>query len=156
MATWTESTKTQQGRDERTPSQVVLVVDDEEAVRAFICEALTQAGYRTTHAGDGREAIRVLLSRRVDLLITDLLMPEQDGLETVLYVRKHFPTLNVIAISGGDPAYLSVARKLGARALLRKPFSANELAVAVDSICPPASHSGSGMPGAEEDSASQG
>jgi DNA-binding response OmpR family regulator len=147
MATWTKSTETEQAGTERAPGQTVLFVDDEEAIRACMCAALTQAGYRVLQAGDGREAVRVLLSRHVDLLIADLIMPEQEGLETILYVRKHFPTLNVVAISGGDPSYLSVARKLGARAVLSKPFSADELIAAVDYTCPP---------GAEEDSAWQG
>jgi len=153
MATWTESTKTQQAGAERTPGQIVLFVDDEKAIRACMCAALTQAGYRVVQAGDGRAAVRVLLSRHIDLLVTDLIMPEQEGIETILYVRKHLPDLNVIAISGGDPVHLKAAKSLGARAVLRKPFSADELVAAADSICSPAPDPVGGMPGAEEDSA---
>jgi DNA-binding response OmpR family regulator len=78
-------------------------------------------------------------------------MPEQEGIETMLFVRKNFLNLNVIAISGHGPGFLRVARKLDARAGLCKPFSARELVATVDSICPPAPLSGSGTPGVDED-----
>jgi len=128
-----------------------LLVDDEEALRTYMGAALTEAGYRVIQAGDGREAVRILLSQHIDLLVTDLIMPEQEGIETILFVRKNFPSLTVIAISGGDLVLLVVARKLGARAVLCKPFSARELLAAVDSICSQAPHSGSSMLGAAED-----
>jgi len=153
MATWTESARTRQARAGTAPGQTVLFVDDEPSLRACMSAALTLAGYRVIQARDGREAVRVLLSQHIDLLVTDLIMPEQEGIETILFVRKNFLSLNVIVISGGDPVLLGAARKLGARAALCKPFSACELVAAVDSICSPA---GSGMPGADEDWSRQG
>lgn len=127
-------------------------MDDEEQLRTYMCEALTNAGYRVIQAANGKEALAVLLSRHVNLLITDLIMPEQEGIETILYVRKNFPNLTVIAMSGGDVELLRVARKLGARAVLCKPFSIGELVATVNYVCWPAASSGSEIPDAEEDS----
>ena len=112
---------------------VILVAEDDEALGAFMAMVLREAGYRLLSARNGCEVVRVVESRRVDLLITDLMMPEQEGIETILYIRKNYPAIKMIATSGGDPSNLRAARVLGAWATIQKPFSADELVAAVTS-----------------------
>jgi CheY-like chemotaxis protein len=113
---------------------VILVAEDDDTLRAYMVEALMEVGYRVVPAGNGNEAVAALRLRQVDLLVTDLIMPEQDGLETILHVRRYFPNLKVVAISGASPTYLRVARALGARAVLLKPFSAGDLVGTVECV----------------------
>ena len=110
---------------------------------------LREAGYRLLSARNGCEVVRVVESRRVDLLITDLMMPEQEGIETILYIRKNYPAIKMIATSGGDPSNLRAARVLGAWATIQKPFSADELVAAVNLVVQRVGfeqHDGSGHP----------
>jgi DNA-binding response OmpR family regulator len=130
-------------------SLVVLVAEDDEALGAFMAMVLTESGYWVLSTCNGREAVRVLQSRRIDLLITDLIMPEQEGIETILYVRKNYPGLKVIATSGGHPTNLRMARKLGAWATVQKPFSVDELLATVEFVCQPGVQSESVTLGAE-------
>ena len=130
----TDSTESPRTTVESSADLVILVAEDDEALRIFMDMVLTGAGYRLLSACNGREAVRVLKSRRIDMLFTDLMMPEQEGIETILYVRKNYPGLKLIATTGGDPTNLSVARKLGAWAIIQKPFSADELVAVVDSV----------------------
>jgi len=153
MSIRTEPPETQPAHPQRIPGQVILFVDDDEALRTYACEALTEAGYRAIQAGGGREAFAVVRSQHVDLVITDLLMPEKDGFETILCLRKNFPGLQIAAVSGGDPALLSMAKRLGACSLLFKPFSANDLVAVADYVCWLGSHLESGGAGADADSA---
>ncbi len=113
----------------------ILVVDDEAKLRKTLEEALTKAGYRVTSAGDGREATKALKQRDFDLVLTDVLMPERDGIEVISDLRRSHPTLAVVAMSGGGqiPAeyYLKLAVTLGAKAILNKPFSNEQLLMTV-------------------------
>jgi hypothetical protein len=105
------------------PEATIVVVDDDPAIRGFLRHFLRLSGYRVLEAANGRQAVQHLRQRKVDLLITDLLMPDQEGLETIQAVRKEFPDLPVVAMSGGfGGQFLSVAEKLGAREILHKPF----------------------------------
>lgn len=110
---------------------VILVIDDDESVRSTIGTILTRAGHQVLQAADGRKGLSVLRSTKVDLIITDIIMPEQEGIETILEVRRSDPKTQIIAISGGgrnrNLDFLSVARKLGATHILPKPFRAAEL-----------------------------
>lgn len=110
-------------------SIAILVVDDEPGVRAFLRQALEQAGYRVLEAADGGEALACCRRERVHLILMDLVMPEKEGLETIQELRRNFPQIRVIAMSGapGGPIYLEAARHLGADNVLSKPIDADNL-----------------------------
>lgn len=106
----------------------ILVVDDEPAIRKFFRMALERRGYEVREAGDGREAMDLLEGDTFDLMITDLVMPEQEGIETIQVVRRRFPSMKIIAISGAhEGVYLRMTRPLGADAALAKPISPDSL-----------------------------
>jgi len=110
----------------------VLVVDDEDQIRQLIRETLEQAGYEVQEARDGKEGLEQYRSRPADLVIMDILMPDQDGLESIMTLRREFPTSRVIAITGGSDMigilnFLDVAKMLGARRTLQKPFEMKTL-----------------------------
>lgn len=104
----------------------ILVIDDEAPIRRLLSQALASAGHEVLEAADGREALRIHQDRPSDLVITDILMPEQDGLEVIMALRRDTPGLKIIAMSGGgmfqQEAALQMAAPLGALATLRKPF----------------------------------
>ncbi len=103
-------------------------------------KTLAKAGYAIITANDGKEGLRHFDSQIIDLVITDLIMPEMEGLETIRRLRKQHKGTKIIAISGGgrtDPAsYLNVAKLLGAAHALRKPIRRKELLEAVQDVCP--------------------
>ena len=105
----------------RGPARI-LIVDDDAQVRLFLASQLEAQGYAVWLAADGRQAQTRLLEAQVDLVITDLVMPEQEGLETIQELRQKGNQIPVIAISGAAGGiYLDIARKLGADAILSKP-----------------------------------
>lgn len=109
----------------------ILLVDDNADYLAAQTELLGRAGHQVSTASDGNEAIREADRATYDLLITDIIMPEREGLETIAVLRKKVPALKIIAVSGGGRLgardYLSAARMLGASRTLAKPFSGEEL-----------------------------
>ena len=110
----------------------VLVVDDEDQLRQLIREILEQAGYQVAEARDGKEAIQQYRLAPADVVIMDILMPEQDGLETTSALRREFPNVKIIAITGssemiGILSFLDVAKMLGAHRALQKPFEMQTL-----------------------------
>ncbi len=114
----------------------VLVVDDQDQVRQLIRETLEQAGYEVEEASDGKESLDRYRVRSTDVVIMDILMPDQDGLETIMTLRQEFPDIRIIAMTGGSdtvgiPNFLDVAKMLGARRALQKPF---ELKVLLDAV----------------------
>jgi two-component system chemotaxis response regulator CheY len=115
----------------------ILVVDDDPLVRDYLRLKLEGAGYVITCACDGAEAIRVIASRRFDLVLTDLLMPEKDGFEVIGEVRRQQPEARIIAMSGGGSRsrmdYLDLAESFGAYPL-RKPFSSSDLQCAIELV----------------------
>jgi len=110
----------------------ILVVDDEQQIRQLIREMLEQAGYHVTEARDGKEALEHYRLAPADVVIMDILMPDQDGLEATATLRREFPNVKVIAITGGNDMigilnFLDVARMLGAHRALQKPFEMKTL-----------------------------
>ena len=105
-----------------------LVVDDEEPVRLLLARILAEAGYEVAQACDGAEAIEMVQHRAPGIVITDLVMPRKEGLETIAEVRRLAPHAKIIAISGAfGSRFLTVATHLGANAALAKPISADVL-----------------------------
>ncbi len=109
----------------------ILVIDDDPSVRGMLVEMLRREGYEVDDAEDGRVGMRRFKEHPAALVITDVLMPEQEGLETLMQLRHSAQPVKVIAISGGGrvgpDAYLTSARTLGADAILAKPFGREEL-----------------------------
>jgi len=114
----------------------ILVVDDEKLVREGIQEALADEGYAVYTASNGNEAIKALQVFVPDVIITDIIMPEADGIEVLLHAKKLQPRPRIIAISGGGRIsandHLATARKLGADVILTKPFSIEILLEAIE------------------------
>ena len=119
----------------------ILLVDDNEQYRTMLHTVLSRAGYEVQEARDGKEACSVYGRRPTDLVITDLIMPEKEGLETIKELREKNPQVKIIAISGGGRAnaedYLRVAQGFGAQRILAKPFSHKELLEAVNQVLSP-------------------
>jgi two-component system, chemotaxis family, chemotaxis protein CheY len=112
----------------------ILVIEDERDVGFMLKRVLELAGHQVLSAADGAEGMKLFREAPAELVITDLYMPNQEGLETIMQLRREFPDLKVIAISGNEAAgaMLTVARALGAVAALQKPFSSDELLAAVE------------------------
>ena len=112
----------------------VLVIDDDQQIREAIALTLRQEDYRVVCAPDGGEGENILQTDSVDVVITDIFMPNQDGLQTIMHIRRRWPSLKIIAVSGtdaGSPGYLRHAKLLGADRVLAKPFNAAQLCGAV-------------------------
>ncbi len=116
----------------------ILVVEDDKAVRDLLREILERAGHNVMDASNGREAITMYKATPADLIITNILMPEKEGLETIQELRRDKPDIKIIAISGGGqigPAdYLEVAKRFGAKKTFSKPFNRKDLLQAVDEL----------------------
>jgi CheY-like chemotaxis protein len=106
----------------------ILIADDDAEVRGFLRAALESGGYEVVEAANGKQALAAVRAGGVDLAIMDLVMPEQEGIETIVALRKEAPSVGIIAISGAlEGPYLGMARALGAQAALSKPVSAELL-----------------------------
>ena len=114
----------------------ILLVDDDDLSRGAVHRMLERAGYSVHSTGQGTQAILRYKTDGADLVITDLIMPETDGLEIIQELRRMDPAVRILAISGGGRVdaeeYLSVARKFGAIEVLPKPFTGQELKQAVE------------------------
>jgi len=119
----------------------VLVIDDDILVRRTISRILQHGGYEVTLAEDGAKGVAKFRSERPDLVITDIIMPEQEGIETIIQLLRDNPAARIIAVSGGGRLgsmdFLTVANKLGAAAILRKPFEPAELLGCVERALAP-------------------
>jgi DNA-binding response OmpR family regulator len=116
----------------------ILVIDDDPEIREMLKQLLTPLGHEIDLAVDGQDGMRKYQERIPDLVITDLYMPNQEGVETIIQLRKRCPGARIIAMSGrfAEGAMLSVARRAGAAVLLQKPFLPDELRRAVDVFLP--------------------
>jgi len=116
----------------------ILVIDDDASVREVVSQMLRMEGHEVAIAENGREAIDLIGRRRFDLVITDLIMPEKEGIETISEIRRGDQDIPILAISGGGrlgPAdYLETARYIGADATLAKPFARQELIATIESL----------------------
>ncbi|WP_299183403.1 response regulator [uncultured Neptuniibacter sp.] len=116
----------------------ILFVDDDEAVRYALCKYLRRSGFEVTEAEDGINALKYLASNAVDVLITDIIMPNMEGIELLRNIGKLHPGLPVIAISGGgrvgQEEYLSLAHTLGATATMEKPLDPDQLLRLIEEV----------------------
>jgi DNA-binding response OmpR family regulator len=116
----------------------ILVIDDDPQIREMLRNLFTIAKYEVLVAPDGDEALKLHRANPADLIVTDIVMPEKEGLETILEFRRHFPAVRIIAISGGGKIgphdYLNTAKAMGAQKTFAKPFSLRELLAAVREV----------------------
>jgi CheY-like chemotaxis protein len=121
----------------------ILVIDDEEPVRSIIRRSLEHQGHEVVEAEDGAEGTRIFEASPFDLVITDLIMPEKEGIETILDLREGYPDVRILVISGGlsfggravdRKGPLQDAEALGADASLAKPFDVLELMETVERL----------------------
>ena len=113
----------------------ILIIDDESQIRSMLRLMLERVGYEIAEAPDGIEGIRQYRENPADLIITDLIMPNKDGIGMIIDLKKEFPKVKIIAMSGGGvnrpEGYLDGAKKLGATRTLTKPIDRDELLKAV-------------------------
>ena len=116
----------------------ILLVDDDEQLRTMLKIVLTRAGHAVKEARNGNEALQIHASNPAELMITDLIMPDREGLDTIREVRRLNPRIKIIAMSGGGRNtagdYLLLAKRLGADYTLAKPFSNHEILSIVDAL----------------------
>lgn len=116
----------------------ILVIDDDASVREVVREMLELEGHAVTMAENGQEAMSKLTGGGFDLVITDLIMPEKEGIETIAEIRRRSSAIPIVAISGGGRLgpgdYLETARYIGADATLAKPFTRQELLTTIESL----------------------
>ena len=116
----------------------ILIIDDESQIRSMLRLMLERVGYEVIEAADGMEGIRQYRDNPADLIITDLIMPNKDGIGMIIELKKEFPAVKIIAMSGGGvnrpEGYLDGAKKLGATRTLTKPIDRDEMLAAVKEI----------------------
>ncbi|MDH3357809.1 MAG: response regulator [Desulfobacteraceae bacterium] len=116
----------------------ILIIDDDNQFRTMLRKMVERNGYEVIEASDGKEGIKLYRKNPTDLIITDLIMPEKDGIETIQELRKDFPDVKIIAISGGGRLgphdYLHLAKMLGAQRTLTKPIELDELLKAIEEL----------------------
>ena len=116
---------------------VILVIDDDPAMRRLMVRTLSAQQHRVIEAENGEDGLKLLNSEKPDLVITDILMPQKEGIETIREIQERTPGTKIIAVSGGGSSqklmFLDIARAFGAEAVLAKPFRPNQLIEAVES-----------------------
>jgi CheY-like chemotaxis protein len=121
----------------------ILVIEDDAGMRRTISRILSQAGHEATEAADGQEGIDLVRTNRPDIVVTDIFMPEKEGFETIQELRQEYPSILILAISGGPtlnkasgpaPNYLNLVQALGADGTLAKPFRAKDLLLEIDKL----------------------
>lgn len=124
--------------DSPTP---ILLVDDDNDLRNLLERVLLRNGLAVHAAADGRQAIKLLAKERFSLVVTDIIMPDVEGIELILKIRKDHPNLPIIAMSAGGrlnaEGYLKMARSLGANQILEKPFPIDVFLAEIRRLLPP-------------------
>ena len=125
-------------KKQTSEQQSILVIDDDETIREILRAILEREGYRVLEAPDGGEGLKQFTETPTDLVITDLIMPGKEGIETIRDLRRKFPGVKIIAVSGGGrigpDSYLKMAKGVGALRTLSKPFDVTVLLKAVEEV----------------------
>lgn len=113
----------------------ILIIDDDIAVRETISQLLEDDGHVVFVAEDGRRGLKAFRSEQPDLVVTDIIMPEKEGIQTIIEIRTERPDAKIIAISGGgrigNTDFLKIARQIGAREIMTKPFEPDDFLACV-------------------------
>ncbi len=116
----------------------ILIVEDDRELREMLAISLKRRKFTVIEAGNGKEAIMHFKPSITDLVLTDIIMPDEDGLKVIMKLRELKPSIKVIAISGGGKAgpgsYLNLAKALGADAIFSKPFSLNDVVDRIENM----------------------
>jgi len=116
----------------------ILVIEDDGSFRSVLVQMLEKAKYEVQSAPDGNRALEICEYFAPDLVLTDIIMPDKEGLETIQEITSTYPQIKIIAMSGGGrfgpDSYLPLAKKLGARKTLQKPFMRDELLKAISEV----------------------
>jgi DNA-binding response OmpR family regulator len=116
----------------------ILIVEDDSELREMLKVSFTRRKFSILEACNGKDAITHFKPAVTDLVVTDLIMPEEDGLKVIMKLRELKPSIKIIAISGGGKAgpgnYLNLAKVLGADAVFSKPFSVNEMILKIEEL----------------------
>jgi CheY-like chemotaxis protein len=132
ISLWQDSDMTLREADVRQPSSI-LIIEDDEPVRRVLRLGLEQAGYAVREAQNGRQGVNAFRKSPTDLVITDIYMPDRDGLDVIESLLRTRPSLKILAISGasGTMDYLNAAKVSGAACVLRKPFIISTVLAAI-------------------------
>jgi YesN/AraC family two-component response regulator len=115
----------------------ILLIEDDDSVRTMLRLTLVHFGHTVIEARNGKQGLALFQHANADLVITDIVMPEKDGLEVVMELREKHPSVKIIAISGVDSGdYLDSARLMGAAKVLLKPFTNDVLMAAINDLLP--------------------
>jgi DNA-binding response OmpR family regulator len=118
----------------------ILVIDDDESMRISMTRILERSGYEVSTALDGREGIRIFENVHIDLILTDIYMPDMDGLGVLLKLKTVDSNVKIIAMSGGSKRlgqeFLNFTKDFGAHFAIKKPFSNDEILLAIKSLLP--------------------
>jgi len=116
----------------------IVVIDDDDGVRETVARMLKGASHAVHEAADGDTGLELCLKVKPAIVVTDILMPQKEGIETILALKRADPSIRIIAISGGgrigSTDILTMARQLGADDVLEKPFRRAELLAAIDRL----------------------
>lgn len=116
----------------------ILIIDDEAQFRSLVRSLLERYGYEVLEAEDGEKGIQVFQKQSADLIITDIVMPNKEGLETIMELKKNHPGVKIIAVSGGGrigpESYLRLAERFGAARVFTKPFDLQDFLQAIKEI----------------------
>lgn len=116
----------------------ILVIEDDDDFRKMLMLMLQQAGYVTLEASNGEEGLRVYNSEQIDLVVTDIFMPEKEGMQTVLELMEKNPAVKIIAISGGGSSdkleYLESVKDFGVQKTFAKPFVTREFLAGISEL----------------------
>ncbi len=119
----------------------ILLIDDDEPFRNVLKVSLQQMGHDVIEAKDGCEGVALYAGGEFDVVVTDLIMPDKEGIETIMDLRKLNPAVKIIAMSGGGRVtsvdYLQIARQVGAKRILAKPFLYEDIKVAIEQLTAP-------------------
>jgi len=119
----------------------ILIIDDDDQIRDMLCRMLNQEGYVADDASNGVEGLARFRQQPYDLVLTDLIMPEKEGIEMIIELKSEFPEVKIIAMSGGarmgPEAYLQLAESLGAESCFTKPIPRKELITTIHTLVGP-------------------
>lgn len=126
----------------------ILIIEDDDLLRGVLANALELAGHTVIQAANGQEGVDLFRATAADLVLTDIVMPVQEGVETIIQLRKHQREVPIIAMSGGvanTKLYLSIASRIGAKRILSKPFTPQQLIETIDEVLAEAADRPPGM-----------
>lgn len=116
----------------------IMIIDDDAQFRKMLKQTLVKVGHSVTEADNGTEGIRSFSKEAADLVITDIIMPNKEGIETIMEIRQIAPSVKIIAVSGGgrigSSSYLELAQKLGAEKTFSKPIDRKAFVEAIEEI----------------------